>query len=271
MNPYPTERHRRILELLNNEGQLRSRDLCQLFQITPMTAWRDLLYLEEQGLLRRVRGGAIRADGPTEPAYDQRQVSANAAKQLIVARAASRLRSGQVIILDGGSTVTALADQPLPAKLTFLTNSLPVAERMRQHPARPTVYLSGGLLRPESGTLVGREAISFFNRRHAHVFLMSASGLDQKAGITDPNPMEIEVKRAMATRSERIYLLIDSSKFGTVSLMETLSLRRISEIISDKPWKASLRNRHSAGVGRPFKPIEADDDLMGEMLDNIRD
>jgi DeoR/GlpR family transcriptional regulator of sugar metabolism len=241
MKAYPIERHRRILELLQREGQLRTRELCKLFQITAMTAWRDLHQLEDQGLLRRVRGGAVRSDGPPEPAYDKRQVSAYAAKQVIAARAARLLRAGEVVILDGGSTVTALADQNLPANLTFLTNSLPVAERMRHHPARPTVHLSGGLLRAESGTLVGREAISFFTRRHARTFLMSASGLDAAAGITDPNPQEIEVKRAMATRSERIFLLIDSTKFGTVSLMETLSLRRIEKIISDKPWANAKR------------------------------
>jgi DeoR family transcriptional regulator, fructose operon transcriptional repressor len=135
-------------------------------------------------------------------------------------------------MLDGGSTVAALAEQALPGRLTILTHSLMVAEALQNHSARPTIYVSGGLLRPESGTMVGRAAMSFFGRRRAPKLFMSATGLDLEAGVTDPNPQEIEVKQAMMKSAEQVILLADSSKFGVVSLMQTAPWRRIHKMVT---------------------------------------
>jgi DeoR/GlpR family transcriptional regulator of sugar metabolism len=118
-----------------------------------------------------------------------------------------------------------------------LTNSLAIAHAMQHHRARPSVYLSGGLLRPESGTLVGREAVTFFSRRRATKLLLSATGLDAEAGVSDPNPQEIEVKQAMASRAQEVILMADASKLGVVSLMQTLPWRRVDRLVTDAPRK----------------------------------
>lgn len=231
---FSVERHRRILHLLEMEGMVRSSDLQREFAITAMTVWRDLLLLEERGLLRRMRGGACRVGHPQEAEFSEKSVLHRLAKDRIAARvAATELRAGMVVILDGGTTVAALSNQTLPRRLTVLTNSLPIATALQRHISSPSVYLSGGLLRPESGTLVGRESLSFFGRRRADLFLMSASGVDAEAGITDPNPQEIEIKQAMAARSRKIILLADHSKCAVVSHMQTLPLRRIHTWITD--------------------------------------
>ncbi len=101
------------------------------------------------------------------------------------------------------------------------------------HPSRPSVQLAGGLLRPESGTVVGREALAFFGRRRANKLFMSATGVDAEAGVTDPNPQEIEVKQAMLASAQQVYLMADASKFGHVSLMQTMPLRRINALVTD--------------------------------------
>lgn len=213
---------------------VKSVDLEKEFNVTAMTIWRDIKLLEEQGQLRRVRGGAMRLDRQGESAFIEKADRARVAKERITTRVAqAHLQPGDILILDGGTTVAALADRELPPNLTILTNSLPIADRMMQHASRPTVYLSGGLLRPESGTLVGREALTFFSRRHASKLLMSATGFDADAGVTDPNPQEIEVKQAMAASAQEIILLADSSKFGVVSLMQSLPLRRLDKLITD--------------------------------------
>lgn len=245
---FSTERHRRILQLLEQQDTLRSADLEREFEVTAMTVWRDLLLLEERGLLRRMRGGARRVGQPEEAAFTDKAVRARLAKERIAAHvAATRLQAGQVVIFDGGTTVAAVAEQPLPPRLSVLTNSLPVAAALQRHPARPSVYLSGGLLRPESGTLVGRETLSFFGRRRADLFLMSTSGIDAEAGITDPNPQEIEVKQAMAARAQRVCLLADHSKCGVISHMQTLPLRRLHEWITDAPVPPALARALTTG------------------------
>lgn len=229
------ERHRRILELLQHQPAVRSADLARQLSVTPMTIWRDLRILADQGLLRRTHGGATRLKTPGEPTFAEKADRLQPVKERLAEFAAALIAPGEILILDGGTTTAALARAALPAGLTVLTNSLPVARFLADNSARPTVYLSGGLLRPESGTLVGREAVTFFARRRAHRYFMSATALDADAGITDPNPQEIEVKQVMVQRSTEVILLADQSKFHQVSLLQTLPWNWLSRLITDSP------------------------------------
>ena len=243
---FPADRHRRILERLETDGVVHSRDLQRTLEVTPMTVWRDLQLLEERGQLKRMRGGAMRLEVASEVAFTDKAVRARPQKERIAAYVAAHLIApGDILILDGGSTVAALAEQVLPQRLTVLTHSLMVASAFQNHSARPAVYLSGGLLRPESGTLVGREAMTFFGRRRAPKLFLSATGLDAEAGVTDPNPQEIEVKQAMMQSAEQVILLADSSKFGVVSLMQTAPWRRIHKIVTNSRGK---RNDHLGAI-----------------------
>ncbi|TVP82125.1 MAG: DeoR/GlpR transcriptional regulator, partial [Puniceicoccaceae bacterium] len=94
---------------------------------------------------------------------------------------------------------------------------------------------SGGILRPVSGTFVGPDAIRFFRKKQADLFFMTVTGLDQSNGLTDPNPLEIEVKRAMIQAAKQTVLLIDESKFGVSSLCPVVPLRRIDGLVTDCP------------------------------------
>jgi DeoR/GlpR family transcriptional regulator of sugar metabolism len=248
MPVYAAERYRRILNRLENEGQVRSSDLEAYFGVTAMTIWRDLALLEERGQLKRVRGGAMALGSAVELAYAVKSDQARADKMRIARYVASHcIEAGDILILDGGTTIASLAEQELPERLTILTNSLPVAEAMMRHRTQPTVYVSGGLLRAESGTMVGREAITFFSRRRAAKFLISTTAVDLEAGITDPNPQEIEVKQAMAASAKSIILLSDPSKFGQVSHMQTLPWRRIQKMVTSADHDL-LRRLGSMGV-----------------------
>jgi len=241
MQLFAPERHRQIIKRLKSEGLVKSLDLADGLQVTLMTIWRDLKHLEEQGLLRRMRGGALAVETLLEPEFKIKEDRSREAKTMIARHVvANYIRSGDILIIDGGTTSAAVVDQILPAKLTILTNSLPIAHKLMRHPSQPTVYLSGGLLRPESGTLVGREALTFFARRRATTLLISATGIDSHAGITDPNPQEIEVKQVMANSAQKIILMADHSKVGVVSLMETLALRRIDKWVTDREVESSF-------------------------------
>ena len=230
---FAADRHRRILGHLQRAGVVRNAALLEEFGVSAMTLWRDLRLLEERGQLRRMRGGAMAREVDNEAAFAAKAPRAAEAKRAIAARAVRFLEEGDIVICDGGTTVAALARQPLPARLTVLTNSLPIASELTHHPDGPDVQLAGGSLRRESGTVVGREALTFFGRRRAHKLLMSATGIDAEAGVTDPNPLEIEVKQAMLASAARVYLLADASKFGVVSLMRTMPLRRVDVLVSD--------------------------------------
>lgn len=237
----PAERHRRILRLLEATGSVTTRELRTELQANAMMLWRDLRDLEEQGLLRRVRGGAMSLPSRREPHFDTKLAASRHAKQRLAAWVVKHLvRSGQIIICEGGTTVAEVASRLHQDRLTVLTNSLPVLNRLKLGRGA-AVYASGGMLREESGTFIGPEAVRFFARRRADLFLMSATGLDVAAGPTDPNPQEIEVKQAMLRSARQTVLIADDSKFGQVSLMPITSFRRIDSLVTTARPPAALQ------------------------------
>jgi len=229
------ERHRLILKLLEADATVSIADfLCQL-EVTPMTLWRDLRHLEEMKQLVRIRGGAMRADAEKEPRFESKLDSAAGAKRRIAEYAATNLiKDGDIISLEGGTTVAALAERLKHQRLKVLTNSLPVLNRVAKSECRPTIYTCGGLYREESGTFVGAEATTFYSRRKTTTFFMSATGIDELAGITDPNPQEIEVKQSMLNQAGRVVLLADRSKIKQVSFMEIAPMRRIHVLVTER-------------------------------------
>jgi len=237
----PAERHRYILERLESENAVSTGALLEHLPVTAMTLWRDLRLLEDQGMLKRVRGGAMHAGARREPRFDDKLGQARRAKATVAAEAARRfVRPGETLFLEGGTTVAALAATLDAPDLTVLTNSLPVLQTLRTLGCRPAIHGSGGLLREESGTFVGRHAETFFTRRSARTFFMSAAGLASDVGPMDPNPQEIEVKRAMARASERTILLADGSKWAEAALQVVLPWSKIEAVVTEREARPSV-------------------------------
>lgn len=239
------DRQRFILDLLDREGSVSLATLRAALPVTMMTLWRDLAALEARGRLRRVRGGALRPDMAEEPPFDQKKQRAFTRKRRIAARAAAEfVAAGDALFLEGGTTIAQLLPHLTASGLVVLTNSLPILNRAHaQHP-KLTLQCSGGMFSPVSGNFIGPDAVAFFQRKRARTFFMSATGLDPATGqLTDPNPLEIEVKRAMARQAERIVLLLDSTKLSLVSLEAVLPLDRIDALVIDDGAAPAVRRK----------------------------
>lgn len=230
-----TKRHQQILALLRSRVLISTRELRGVLGVTAMTVWRDLRQLEELGLVRRVRGG-VQAIAPElgEPEFEAKSGAASEAKRRIAAHAvATFVREGQTIALEGGTTVAALVDLLPRSRVSILTNSLPIALRVRTGRPDLPVKLPGGWLSQISGNLVGPEALHCIGRERASTCFLSATGFDAELGPTDPNPLEIEIKRAWAAIARRVVLLLDSSKFGKRSPAVMIHPRRLQSLVTD--------------------------------------
>jgi DeoR family transcriptional regulator, fructose operon transcriptional repressor len=230
-----TFRHQRIVTLLRDRGTLSTRELREMLGVTAMTVWRDLRSLEELGLARRIRGG-VQAVSPSagEPDFEAKTITAAAAKQRIAATAAREfVKEGDVVAMEGGTTVATLVEHLPMSRISVITNSLPVALKLRSiRPALP-VRLIGGWISSVSGNATGPEAVRTVEKLEASVCFISATGLDGDVGPTDPNPLEIEVKRSLAAIAQRTVLLVDSRKFGARSAAVTLHPRRLHALVTD--------------------------------------
>lgn len=226
-------------QLRGNSG-VTTAQLQELLGVSAMTIWRDLGALDKAGVLRRVHGGAVPTDetaGP-EPTFAMKAVRAASAKQRIARAAISEfVRPNLVLALEGGTTVAALMPfLPVDAGLTVLTNSL---EIVRQAPSGISVICSGGLYREVSGTFVGPQAVQFFAEHSADIAFISATALDASDGLMDPNPLEIEVKRALCRGAKRVVLLIDREKMGQRSTAAVMPLAEVDVLVTNaKPPSA---------------------------------
>lgn len=234
------ERHRLIAEWVNQKRGISRKELSERLNVSEMTIWRDLKILEKKGVVNRVRGGAIGAasDGSSkmllEPQFEAKQDIHRQEKYQIAGYAATHfVEDGDIIILEGGTTVTNMIAFLNQSRLTVLTNGLNLLTMAANLVPRITLISSGGLLREISHTFVGPQAERFFTEMRAKKFFMSATGLTLDGGLTDPNPLEIQVKNAMRRSAEKIIVLLDSSKFGNQSLTPIMRLHEIDVLITD--------------------------------------
>lgn len=247
------QRRQQIGELVEQSGAITNDELVQQYGVSLMTVWRDLTALEEMGRLRRIRGGAVRLDrrSETEPFYVSKQVVNQAKKETIARYAADHfIDDSDIIFMEAGTTVAAMAKH-LPAykRLTVVGNGLGTMNELAKQLPEITVFCCGGMLRDVGLTFIGPQAESYFRQINARTCFLSATGLTAGEGVTDPNLLEIQVKRAMAHSAERVVLLIDSTKFGVRSLAKIFDVHEVDILVTDKDAPAAaLAQLAAAGV-----------------------
>lgn len=93
---------------------------------------------------------------------------------------------------------------------------------------------------------MGPQAEEFFERINAHTCFLSATGLAFPEGFTDPNLLEIQVKRAMAKSAGRVIMLLDSTKLGVRSLSRILPTEEVDILVTDAGASPEERARLAA-------------------------
>jgi DeoR/GlpR family transcriptional regulator of sugar metabolism len=240
------DRQKKILDLINRQGHISVHEMSALFNISAMTAWRDLQTLEDQKLIRRVRGGAVRdiSLNQTEPEFELKESLYTAEKERIARYAASTfVKDGDIIILEGGTTAACMVPQLKSTQVTILTNGLNSITMAMPHLQHLTVICCGGILRDISHTFVGPQAEAFFSGFHANRLFLGGTGFTIENGFTDPNPLEIQVKRAMVHAVDEVIVLIDSSKIGCTSLMPIIPLSDIDFLVTDRGAPVELLDK----------------------------
>jgi DeoR family transcriptional regulator, aga operon transcriptional repressor len=240
------ERRREILELLQAEGRVLVRDLSKRFRTSLITIRKDLEFLHHQGQLERTHGGALplRTGALRDRTLQEKERLHRQEKLRIAAAAVRMIRPGQVVILDSGTTTTAIARACRQFRsLTVITNATNIAQELAGTSVE--VLLTGGALRKNSFSLVGPLAEESLRRLSADLLFLAVDGFDVRYGLTTPNLLEARVNRAMAEASRRTIVVCDSSKFGRRSLSLIMPVSAVHETITDrkitKPYLRALR------------------------------
>jgi len=228
------ERRREILEILQSDGRVLVGDLSKRFKTSLITIRKDLEFLHHHGLLERTHGGAlpVRTGALNDRTLQEKERLHRQEKLRIAAAAQKMIRSGQVIILDSGTTTTAIARACRHFRsLTIITNATNIAAELAGTPV--DVILTGGMLRKNSFSLVGPLAEEAFRKLNADLLFLAVDGFDVRYGLTTPNLLEARVNRAMAEAARRTIVVCDSSKFGKRSLSLIMPTSAVHETITD--------------------------------------
>ena len=244
------ERRRAILDLLNREGRVLVTDLGRQFETSQVTIRKDLEILHARGLAHRTHGGALlaREGALADPTLREKEKLHRREKLRIAAAAAAMVQEGQVVILDSGTTTTAIA-RALRSfhNLTIVTNAVNIATELAGADAE--VILIGGTLRKNSFSLVGPIAEDTLRRLNADVVFLGVDGFDVHYGLSTPNLLEAKVNRVMVEIARKVVAVCDSSKFGRRSLSLIVPPTGLHRVVTDHGApKSDLKALKKAGI-----------------------
>jgi DeoR/GlpR family transcriptional regulator of sugar metabolism len=209
-----SQRHEHILELLRERGQVHATALAQAFGVSAYTIRRDLDELAESHQLERVHGGAVLAS-PSHRTFAERQEQFVSEKSLSAQAALTLLEEDQIVIVDGGSTATALADLvPMGFPATFVTHVPSISTALLAREPREVIVL-GGRLDTESRACVGAETVGAYGRITADLCFLGVWALNVRDGICAPHYEESLVRRAMTDSADKVCGLAVGEKLGT--------------------------------------------------------
>ncbi|HEY4276912.1 MAG TPA: DeoR/GlpR family DNA-binding transcription regulator [Conexibacter sp.] len=245
-------RRRSIVDLLHRYGEVTVAALEEQFGVSSMTARRDLAELERQGLVRRTHGGAVLPGvAAHEDSFQHRLAIDAGAKARLGQAAAALVASHETVYVDSSSTCWYAAQAIVAARVpvTIVTNSIPVMEIV-SHGDQANVELIGigGSMRKLTRSFVGPHAVRTVIEHFADKVFLSIKGVSRDGTLTDADPLEAEVKRAMISRAEESILLIDGSKLHTRGLAAITSADQLSCMLVAEASNDEVASLRASGI-----------------------
>lgn len=229
-------RREQIREMLMETGAVTVSQLQARFGVSPMTARRDLVVLEERGSARRTHGGAVLPSvAAPEHSFSQRVAAATAIKLRLADAAYATLHPGETIFLDSSSTAYFLARRIAETGLAVrvLTNSGSVMQVLAAVDHELELTIIGGIHRRLTGSFVGPSAVRMIREHFVDRLFLSVTGVSRTGVLTDADDLEAAVKRAMLDQAAEATLLLDATKLNTYGRQAIAPLARVSLVLTE--------------------------------------
>jgi DeoR family fructose operon transcriptional repressor len=224
-----------ILDKIKQDRQVGVQDIVQAFQVSEITARRDLMGLEQKGLLLRTHGGAVHS--PSQPkgvfSFDEKSAVSRPQKEHICQIAAGLIEEGDTIFIDSGSTLFYMCQHLKHFRqLIVITNSLPVVSQLIGMP-NIKVNLIGGEVDPERRATHGMIAEQNLEKYYTKKAFIGTDGVSIKMGLTAFDEKSAATSRKIAFASQQVFLLCDASKIEQNSMVQFAPLQVVTTLITD--------------------------------------
>lgn len=237
------QRHRRIQQIVEAQGQATVAELARQFGVTEMTIRRDLGELSVRGLIERIHGGGLvpeRRAGLAEPPVLERIREQAEAKSRIARAVAAMIEADEKVFLGSGTTTLAVAEAlKHRSGLTVVTNALTVANALVPCP-EITVIVIGGFLRRSELSLIGHFAETAMHDLRVGKVIMGIRGIHPEHGLTSDHLQELMTDRAIMRMSDKVIVVADHTKFGHIAASRTAPLAAATMVVTDTQAPAHI-------------------------------
>ncbi|GIV69985.1 substrate-binding domain-containing protein [Caldilinea sp.] len=228
------ERRQQILRLLHQHPGVRVSELAKMLHVTETTVRTDLTFLQEEGKVRRVRGGAVPV-ATASPANNSLHFSAQGDifARWIANRAADLVEDGDTILLDAAPLTRAMTPYlQTRRRLTVVTNDLEIPRQLAQHDSF-AVILIGGLVRSDGGATSGLLGAALLHDLHIRLAFVSGAGFTMDMGLVDNDLEKAHLTRAMLDAADEVIALIEAPQLGRKGLTSVAPIERIHRLFVD--------------------------------------
>ena len=240
---HKADRQRNLINLLSTNSVMSVSDLSQQLNFSIMTIRRDLEYLEQKGIVKKMHGGALLVRQETgQPSFYERIEEFDKEKNEIGKAAAKMINQGSIVFFDAGTTPLAVVKHiPDEIEFTAITTGLMTAIVLCSKP-KVNIINIGGNIHPSSYSATNYLAIDLIKRFHADIAFISTKAISINEGAFEAQLPLIEVKKAIVNASKKVILLADHSKFISKSLCLSVPWEDIDTIITDSGVSADIVN-----------------------------
>lgn len=236
------ERRQLIRAQVQAQGRVTVEELAERFGISVVTIRSDLNALAATGALLRTHGGALAQRDTEEVPIGVKQKLRHEQKVRIATEAAKLIRDGETILLDSGSTTEEIAKQIRGLRLQSLnviTNALNIAVLLATVP-NVNVIMPGGLLRQNSYSLSGPQAVTALQSLYADRLFLGVDSLDPDIGLMTPHLLEAQLNAQMMKIARHIVAVADASKLMKRNLSVIAPIEQLDLLITDSEADATI-------------------------------
>lgn len=249
------DRHIYILEKVEKEGRLLTKDLVADLNIAEDTVRKDFQELSAKGKVQRFHGGVLRI--ANEPrAFAERVGEQASVKQRLAKKAVEYVLDQHVLYIDGGTTNLRFAQNlPLDFKGTVITNDPAIALALCDHP-NIELSLIGGILNKTTKVITGMKAIEQVQEVNVECCILGVSSLSEENGITYPISDEAVLKQEVLAHSKQVIAIASKDKIGSTSTFYAANLKEIDILITDEEDLEIIQSFEALGIKIVSEKIE---------------
>lgn len=233
-----TERERKIVDILSEEGKIGVTEISERLKVSKVTIRSDFAGLVEKGVIYKTHGGAVPA---MHPDILERQRDMSDVKRALAKEAASMVEDGDTIMIVAGTTTALIGNYLLGKRdIRIVTNSTLLLPYARMNPSL-NLTIVGGEFRPQAEAMVGPETLRQLDEFHVKKAFIGTEGFSYEAGLTTQLVESSETIRKMVQCTEQTIMVADSGKYNKIGFVKILPLDSMDLIITDKGLEPSVQ------------------------------